>query len=120
MIECKPDRLGHCCFLTAEQLRLVNELCIPVEVCPTSNLAVVKDANNIVSLLPHLQQLHKLQHNFIVCTDDTMLFSTNLSTELFEYAKGFNVSSEDLKALLVRNVDAIFDETCKEWLLQKI
>ena len=49
-----------------------------------------------------------------------MLFSTNLSTELFEYAQGFNVSSDDLKALLIKNVDAIFDDTSKEWLMQKI
>ncbi len=56
----------------------------------------------------------------IICTDDTMLFSTNISTELFEYAKAFDVSSEDLKQLMLKGVDAIFDETCKEWLSSKI
>lgn len=52
----------------------------------------------------------------IICTDDTMLFSTNISTELFEYSKAFDVCSEDLKQLMLKAADAIFDESCKEWL----
>lgn len=120
MIDFKPERLGHCCFLTEEQLERVHSLAIPVEVCPTSNLAVLPEAGNIVSYLPHLRKLHDLKHNFIICTDDTMLFSTNISTELFEYAKGFKASSQELKDLMLKNVDAIFDDSCKEWLREKI
>lgn len=120
MIDSRPDRLGHCCFLSIEQLEQVHTLGIPVEVCPTSNLAVVKEARNLVTHLPHLKKLHLLDHNFIICTDDTMLFSTNISTELFEYSKAFDVSSEELKALLIENVEAIFDESCKDWLKAKI
>ena len=52
----------------------------------------------------------------IICTDDTMLFSTNISTELFEYSKAFDVSSEELKELMLKGVGAIFDDSCKEWL----
>ena len=48
MISFKPDRLGHCCYLTDEQFALVHELEIPVEVCPTSNLATLPSACNIV------------------------------------------------------------------------
>jgi adenosine deaminase len=114
MIDFGPDRLGHCCYLTEAQLEQVHKLNIPVEICPTSNLAVMPQAGNLVGHLPHLKKLLELNHNFVICTDDTMLFSTNISTELFEFAKGFKVSTEDLKALLVRNVDAIFDESCKE------
>ena len=77
-----------------------------------------------------------MNHNFIICCDDTskfsggattpvsnilyislfvsVLFSTNLSTELFEYAHAFAVTPEELKARMVRNVDIIFDEACKE------
>ncbi len=83
-------------------------------------MAVVPEAGNIVSYLPHLRKLHDLKHNFIICTDDTMLFSTNISTELFEYAKGFKASSQELKDLMLKNVDAIFDDSCKEWLREKI
>ena len=93
---------------------------IPVEVCPTSNLATVPSAGNLVGHLRHIRKLYDLNHNFIVCTDDTMLFSTNISTEMFEFAKGFKVSTQQLKELLLRNVNAIFDDSCKEWLTNKI
>ena len=49
-----------------------------------------------------------------------VLFSTNISTELFEFAHGFAISAADLKARLLRNVDAIFDDSCKEWLRSHI
>jgi len=49
-----------------------------------------------------------------------VLFSTNLSTELFEYAHGFGITASDLKERMVRNVDAIFDESVKEWLREQI
>lgn len=45
-----------------------------------------------------------------------VLFGTNLSNELFEYAKSFKLKPVDLKEMLIRNVDAIFDEDSKEWL----
>jgi len=35
---------------------------------------------------------------------------------LFEYAKAVRSTAKDLKALLLRNVDAIFDEDSKGWL----
>ena len=54
MIDFRPDRLGHCCFLTNDELKQVHELGIAVELCPTSNLAVVKSAHGIVGLMPHL------------------------------------------------------------------
>ena len=94
---------------------------IHIEVCPTSNLAVCKEAMNLVKNLPHLKHLHNTDASFTICTDDTMLFSTNLSTELFEYAKGFDVSSERLKQMMLRSCEAVFaDEVCKEWLKERI
>lgn len=51
-----------------------------------------------------------------------MLFGTNLSNELFEFAKAVKASTRDLKALLEKNVEAIFtdDSETKEWLRDKI
>ena len=49
-----------------------------------------------------------------------VLFSTNISTELFEYGHAFAITTADLKERLVRNADAIFDESCKEWLREQI
>ena len=46
-----------------------------------------------------------------------MLFGTNLSNELFEFAKAVAATTRDLKALLERNCDAIFakDDETREW-----
>lgn len=98
----------------------MNDLAIPVEVCPTSNLAVVKRAERLVNQMPHLRELVELNHNIIICCDDTMLFSTNLSSEMFEFANGFQVTSNEVKSLLLRNVDAIFDDSLKGWLRDQI
>jgi len=49
-----------------------------------------------------------------------MLYSTNLSTEMFEFANAFQVTPAQLKTLLLRNVDAIFDDSCKQWLREQI
>lgn len=47
----------------------------------------------------------------IICCDDTLLFNTNISMELFEFAKAVKITEvSDLKELLIKNVDAIFYE----------
>lgn len=107
MIDFKPDRLGHCCYLSKEQIQQVVDLNIPVEICPTSNVAATQCG--LVQFLKHLQEFARLKHNMVVCCDDTLLFNTNLSAELFEFAKATKITEkEDLKQMLIRNVDAIF------------
>lgn len=49
-----------------------------------------------------------------------MLFSTNISTETFEFCNAFQITSAELKAQLLRNVDAIFDDSVKPWLTKEI
>ena len=61
------------------------------------------------AFLPHLKEFYNLGHNLVICCDDTLLFNTHISAELFEYAKAVGLYElEDLKAMLIRNVDAIF------------
>jgi hypothetical protein len=40
-------------------------------------------------MLPHLKMFlkMKLPANLVICCDDTMLFNTNLSMEMFEFIK---------------------------------
>jgi len=72
-------------------------------------------------LLPHLKEFYKLTHNLIICCDDTMLFGTNISNELFEFGKAVKATIRDLKAQLERNVEAIFaDDESREWVKNKI
>lgn len=107
MIDFKPDRLGHCCFLSKDQIKQVVDLNIPVEICPTSNVAATQC--HLVPFLPQLKEFAQYNHNMIVCCDDTLLFNTNISMELFEYAKAVGMlDKEELKALVKKNVDAIF------------
>jgi adenosine deaminase len=120
MIDFKPDRLGHCCFLTEEQIQQVHDLNIPVEICPTSNLAVVKQAAGIAKFMPHLQSFYAKGSNIAVCCDDTMLFSTHHSTEYFEFANAVDAGPKEFEAILLKNVDAIFDESAKDWLRETL
>ena len=107
MIDFRPDRLGHCCYLTDDQIKEVTELNIPVELCPTSNVAAAKCGT--VSFLPHLKKFQALKHNLVIGCDDTLLFNTNIGAEFFEYAKAVEVYDvEELKELLIKNIDAIF------------
>ena len=83
---------------------------IPVEICPTSNVAGAQCA--LPELLPHLLKFKKYDDpNLIVCCDDTLLFNTNLSMEFFEYAKAMKLSEPShLKKFLIKNIDAIFTD----------
>ena len=56
-----------------------------------------------------MKEFQSLNHNVIVCCDDTLLFNTTLSLEFFEYAKTLKIFNKtDLKNHLVKNLDAIF------------
>lgn len=107
MIDFNPDRLGHCCFLTKEQIKQTVDMNIPVEICPTSNVSTTH--SGLAQFLKHAQEYNRLDHNVIICCDDTLLYNTNLSMELFEYCKSFRIyDKEKIKQLLIKNVDAIF------------
>ena len=79
--------------------------------------------------MKHLAEFFQLDHNVVLCCDDTrkrstihpaVLFGNNLSQELFEFAKVVGHSPQQLKQLLVRNAEAIFDEESKAWLKEQI
>lgn len=89
MIDFKPDRLGHCCFLTEQQTEQVSSLGIPVEICPSSNVATLQCSSPL--LMTHMKNFYKHKANIVICCDDTLLFNTNLSMELFEFSKAVNL-----------------------------
>ena len=71
MIDFNPDRLGHCIYLSREQMAQVVDKKIPVEICPSSNLAAYKKAFGQVNLLPQIQEFYGQGHNITICADDT-------------------------------------------------
>ena len=101
---------------------------IPVEICPTSNMQTVQ--SGVINMLSHLNEFNKLKHNVVICCDDTskrhpyyneiVLFGTNISNEMFEYAKAVGGDIKQIKELLLRNVDSIFDEESKVWVKSQI
>lgn len=48
------------------------------------------------------------------CCDDTMPMNTNISTEYFEFMKLLNLSKDDMKEMAVQAISSIFDESCKQ------
>ena len=64
----------------------------------------------LAQFLPHLKEFKKYEDaNLIICCDDTFLFSTNLSMELFEFTKAMGIKeNEVIKQQMIKNVDAIF------------
>ena len=60
-------------------------------------------------MLKHVHPMLKAGVNLVICCDDTFVYNTNISLELFEFCKSFGVQEPaDIKAMLVRNLDAIF------------
>jgi len=115
MIDFEPNRLGHCCYLNEAQIKEVCDKKIPVEICPTSNVAATQC--QLVSFLKHIHLFNKYNCNSVICCDDTLLFSTNISMELFEYFKAIKVfDNETIKQTMIQSVDAIFldDDQFKE------
>jgi len=43
---------------------------IPVELCLSSN-ASTNQLYSVIELMPHLKHLNRLNHNVIICVDDT-------------------------------------------------
>jgi adenosine deaminase len=107
--------------MSVDEIRETARREIPVELCVSSNVATTQCG--VPALLPHLKELYSLKHNLVICCDDTMLFGTNISNEMFEFAKAVNATTADLKQLLLRNAEgALFamDEETRLWVRQQI
>lgn len=113
-----PARLGHCIFCSDEHLRQIAESQIPVEACIASNLCTTQKTT--VSSLTHLSTLHKHGAVLVPCCDDTMLMNTNMVSEYFEFVKITKVNQKGLKEMVVKAVDAVFDNDVKEKLRDNI
>jgi adenosine deaminase len=76
---------------------------------------------SVISLLPQLNNIHKLGANFSIGTDDTLCFSTNIQTELFEVAQHLKMDVQEIIELMVRNTEALFaDQETMEWVKDKL
>ena len=70
--------------------------------------------------LTHITKLHAFGALIVPCCDDTMLFNTNMSSEIFELVKMLGVGKDEHKAMAVRAVEAVFDEGQRERLAKAL
>ncbi len=114
----KPDRISHTYFYTDEEYLSVMRNKIPIEICPTGSYCVKelstyhditfkKYFNKKVLLENGEEYLYDL---YCVNTDDTMLFNSDLMQEYFEVASHFKLSKRDVKDMLMRSINFIFDK----------
>ena len=110
--ELGASRIGHgiAAAKSNSVLALLAERQCALEICPTSNkfLGVV----GAIRELP-LKRLRELQIPFAICTDNPARCRTSLSEELYNVAKSFSYSIEDLKKLVEASARVAFvdDET---------
>ena len=111
ILEFNPDRLGHFNYFDSDLLDLVFKKRIPLEVCPSSNqctlgLTTLKDH--------HFGIFLKQKYPMSICTDDTGVFDTNLSKEMFEMFKSFDMSRNDVKEFLLRSCQCVLEEEARK------
>ncbi|KAL7547001.1 hypothetical protein ACHAWF_010321 [Thalassiosira exigua] len=137
IIEFKPDRLGHALLLPDSLIEKLWQQPIPIECCPTSNvmtleLALHRGGNLIDGLKMHPQlgkwleggddiieqknsrlpgRTRNRSYPISVNTDDSGLFCTNLSKELFLVAAAFDLCENKLAGIML---DAVAHSFCSD------
>jgi len=126
----RPDRISHTYFYTDEEYLDVMKNKIPIEICPTGSYCV-KELNSYFDITfnkyhnKKIQMENGVEYNYdLYCinTDDTMLFNSDLLQEYFEVASHFHLTKQDIKEMLLRSTDFIFekDEDFRQQLRNKL
>lgn len=101
----KPDRIGHGVFVSPDALDWILEHRIPIEICLSSSYLVQMTEG--YALHPGLK-LHSLGHPIAVCTDDPLIFSTTLSSELMLLKEYASYSYAEIEAIAESSLDYAF------------
>lgn len=102
-----PDRIGHG-VRCVEDVKLVRELAerrIPLEVCPTSNVALGVFPSLEKHTLPYLLEAGL---NVSINSDDPPMFGTTLTDELFRVSQTFGLDQDALYSLTLNAANAAF------------
>ena len=81
---------------------------IPVEICPTSNVQATRCGS--AEHLQHLREFRKHEDaHLAVGADGTLVFQTDLTNELFLFAKATGMrDKEEIEGLIKRSAKAAF------------
>ncbi|OMJ85567.1 hypothetical protein SteCoe_13113 [Stentor coeruleus] len=109
----RPDRIGHCNYLSERCENLVKDLRIPMEICPSSNMATI----GLGSMVDHhFGKFYGFDHPIAICTDDTLLFDTDISKEYELVANAYSLGDEDLKKIVKNSAEMAFSDEALEGL----
>eukprot|EP00924_Labyrinthula_sp_SR-Ha-C_P011034 maker-scaffold_33-snap-gene-3.72-mRNA-1 protein AED:0.26 eAED:0.26 QI:179/1/1/1/1/1/2/711/351 len=114
-----PERLGHCLFVSSEQMKKIRKQNIPVEVCPSSNMITLglKD----LSQHPGLNTWLQTNQNITICTDDSGIMNTALSQETNLVLDAFHINFDTLLNIVFNSVNFAFcNVKTKHQILQKL
>lgn len=119
-----PDRLGHALLLPPTLQKKLEDLRIPVETCPTSNVMTLELAEKSsggsllegMSRHPQLKRwLLETNHPLAISTDDPGVFHTTATKEVVLLERAYGLKIQDLQGVILRSVDYAFakEETRK-------
>lgn len=112
ILEFKPDRLGHCNFLTEQHENTIKQFNIPIEICLSSNVLGL----GIKLEDHHFRKLFRQGFKLAICTDDTLMFETNLNKEFFIVQQEFQLGLEELKEICRESAKMAFSEGVEDLL----
>jgi adenosine deaminase len=125
----RPDRVSHTYYYNnSDKLEIMRNK-IPIECCPTGSFCEEELTSYKDITFKHYYKTKIQDDNdefvydlYTIITDDTMLFGTDISQEYFEVVQNFHLTKEDLKDLISRSIDFIFekDEQFRDKLRNKI
>eukprot|EP00668_Euglena_longa_P032089 GGOE01041375.1.p1 GENE.GGOE01041375.1~~GGOE01041375.1.p1 ORF type:complete len:349 (-),score=81.40 GGOE01041375.1:355-1260(-) len=105
MLDFRPNRVGHACFMTeAQEARLLRSG-IPVEVCLTSNI-LTKSVPHAAA--HHFRRLWASSHPTALCCDDRGVFATSLTEEYLLAERAFGLTPTDLQGLAAQSIAHAF------------
>ena len=117
VINFRPDRLGHALTLSTSLIELLDKNPIPIECCPTSNTMTLDYALHHegslidgIKMHPHLKKWIECNYPISINTDDSGIFCTNMTKELFLIAKVFDFDEKKLSTIVLDSVDHVFDD----------
>jgi len=125
ILEFRPDRLGHAVLLPPDLLQKLDQLRIPVETCPTSNIMTLElhhyheNDDKHGDLVHGLQQHSRLKywlgddderskHPITVGTDDPGVFDTTATQELWLLTTAYGLVKQELCRLVTDSVGYAF------------
>jgi len=111
ILEFGPDRLGHFNYFDEKLLEMALKKKIPLEICPSSNVCTL----GLKSLKEHhFGVFLKEKYPMSICTDDTGVFDTDLSKELYEMFRNFEMNVKEVKEFLLRSLECVLEEEVRK------